>query len=106
MPPVQDLEALVNITIAFGSALIVIGSGIGVLIWRVSGGIKSRDLRLEAVEARLEAHEDECVKFRESVVKRFDEGSEHFRQTERSLGRIEGAMGLKTAPATDQPDQT
>ena len=94
MPPVQDLEALVNITIAFGSVLIVIGSGIGVLIWRVSGGLKSRDLRLDAVEKGLTAHESECVKFRGTVEKRFEEGSQHFSRIERSLGRIEGAMGL------------
>ena len=94
MPPVQDIEALVNITIAFGSVLVLIASGIGVLIWRVSAGLKVRDLRLDAVEKGLATHEGECAKFRESVVKRFDEGSKHFRQTERSLGRIEGAMGL------------
>ena len=94
MPPVQDLEALVNITIAFGSVLIAIGTVIGVLIWRVSGGLKTRDLRLDAVEKGLTAHEDECAKFRESVEKRFKEGSRHFGRIERSLGRIEGAMGL------------
>ena len=101
MPPVQDIEALVNITIAFGSALVVVATVIGLLIWRVSAGLKVRDLRLAAVEAGLATHEGECVKFRESVAQSFSEGSKHFRQTERSLGRIEGAMGLAPAAPDD-----
>ena len=94
MPPVQDIESLVNITVAFGSALVVIVMGIGVLIWRVASGLKVRDLRLQSVEDGLKSHEGECVKFRESVEARLDEGTDHFSRIERSLGRIEGAMGL------------
>lgn len=95
----QDIDALVNVTLAIGGLLVGIVSGIGILVWRVKGGLDKRDARLKAVETGLAAHEEECAEFREAVEKRFDDGAKHFTSIERSLGRIEGAIGVKADSA-------
>ena len=89
---VEQLDSLVNITLGVGSVLTMLVSIVAVIAWRIGRGLSNRDQQVKDVVSRLDAHEKECIDFREKVATRFKEGSEHFTHIERSLGRIEGAV--------------
>ena len=113
----QEAHNLVMATYIIGSIVVSLLSAVTVAAWKIKGGLDKRDARLDDQEKDLKAvrksqgdHESECIGFRQKMDKRFDKiderfdrGNRQFRLIERSLGKLEGAVGVKekTEFATD-----
>lgn len=102
---VQDLEATLNIAIAMGGIMLALLVLVAGLAWKLGRGLKARDDLIaenraanEATAAALQAHDEECKQwrkdFRKEMAEEFKAGSRRFRNVERSLGRIEGHLGI------------
>ena len=92
---VQTVDHLVQITLGLGTLVTTILMWVAVIAWRISRGLAKRDARIEQIAQGLADHEHECTDFRQKVDERFTAGTEHFSRIERSLGRIEGKMGIQ-----------
>ena len=88
-------NALVNIALGVGGALIALCTFVAVMAYRMGKGLEKRDAAIATVAGDLAKHEKECAAFRNEVARQFNEGSKQFRQINRSLGRIEGKLGIE-----------
>jgi len=96
----QDAAALTEITYIIGGSILALLTFVSVTAWRIGRSLQRRDDAIEKVTGRLAEHEAECVSFREETASQFADGRREFKRINRSLGRIEGKLGIET-PADD-----
>ena len=91
----RQIEPLVNVIYIGAGVTISLLVTVTVITWRISRGIAKRDAELETVSDAVAAQRSALEEHEAKCDQRHEADDKWRRFMERSIGRIEGALGIE-----------